>query len=360
MDNLESKKGGESPPFKTMKRFLSYLLYPLGLSYANLVALRNKLNQKKKYSLGLPTISIGNISAGGTGKTPFTCYLARKLKSWGENPFILSRGYKAKPPFYPYLVKPTDSPTISGDEPLLLTKKGFPVIIDPKRQRAAKFALQKYKPTLFLLDDGFQQTKLQKELDLVLFSPKDFYRWNRPFPSGYWREGEKALKRAHIFLVNLQATPKHKITSLALNKLKKFNKPLFFFDYKIQYLEQVKTKIKQSSLRNYLLITTIANPQKVVRSLINFGLEKPVLHLAYKDHYFFTKKDTEKILNIVKKQNLNILCTEKDRDKIMSLLDYPKLWVIKSEIIFNKKQEEEQFLTHIKNLLRNFKNEKSK
>jgi tetraacyldisaccharide 4'-kinase len=334
-----------------MNPIISSLLYPLGLTYAGLVNLRNKFYSRQKVSLGLPTISIGNISVGGTGKTPFTLYLAQKIHCWGQIPFVLTRGYKANPPTYPFAVSPTDSPNTAGDEPLLLAKQGLQVIIDPNRVRAAQFALQNYTPTSFLLDDGFQQTKIFKDLDLVLLAPRDFYNWNRPLPSGYWREGEKGLTRADIFLVNLQGNNLSLLQKLATKKLKKFSKPLLFFDYKITYLEHVQNKEQTKKLKNYLLITTLANPQKIVKSLLNFGLNPPDLHLSYPDHYFFKPHDRKKILRIIREKKLNLVCTEKEKDKLVGILNTQDIWVIKSHIVFSSKEEEDLLLQKVKNIL---------
>ncbi len=174
------------------------------------------------------------------------------------------------------------------------------------------------------MDDGFQQTKIFKDLDLVLLAPRDFYNWNRPLPSGYWREGEKGLTRADIFLVNLQGNNLSLLQKLATKKLKKFSKPLLFFDYKITYLEHVQNKEQTKKLKNYLLITTLANPQKIVKSLLNFGLNPPDLHLSYPDHYFFKPHDRKKILRIIREKKLNLVCTEKEKDKLVGNFKYAR------------------------------------
>ena len=142
---------------------------------------------------------MGNISWGGTGKTPVVGWLLgwaaqKKLKA-----VVLSRGYKGKPPALPFLVEACGSPLESGDEPLMLAKlfPGASVLVDPVRSRAVRFAEKTLSPGLFVLDDGFQHLGVSRDLNILLLTPDDLGAgWNRVIPGGTWRENSGALADA--------------------------------------------------------------------------------------------------------------------------------------------------------------------
>ncbi|WP_457571762.1 tetraacyldisaccharide 4'-kinase [Desulfovulcanus sp.] len=304
-----------------------------------------------------PCISVGNISWGGTGKTPFCQYLLELCHKYGLRPVILSRGYKASPPAYPHLVQPNDDPKTCGDEPLLLAKSHAQakVVVDPNRTRAGRWATANLNPDLFILDDGFQHLKVHRHLNLVLFSPDDLLNhWNKVIPAGPWREQKSALKRSDIFLINTWDRDKKTLATYAAQKLAPFNKPIFYFRICPTVLINSKTRTRLSHLNNepYILVTSIANPKKVLSTITHFLGYPPKSHLFFPDHYHFEKKDFDHILHLAHNDKIKyIVCTTKDAPKLTKFT-YPYLLVLKAEVKFDpedKQQFEQIFLKTITN-----------
>src|SRR3954471_24170612 len=184
--------------------------------YGAAIAARNALYDRglfKSRRLTWPVVSIGNIRAGGTGKTPFTIALGRLLQEKGIAFDVLSRGYGRKRVNSIKLVEPTGSPADFGDEPILISQKlGVPVIVGADRYSAGLFAEEKFsalKPAhgskwLHLLDDGFQHRQLARDFDIVLVSATD--PTDTLLPSGRLREPLSALTRADAIVLIDDAT----------------------------------------------------------------------------------------------------------------------------------------------------------
>src|SRR6202142_4143775 len=152
-----------------------------------------------------PVVSIGNLSVGGSGKTPFVLLLGDLLKARGLKFDILSRGYGRKTRGVA-LVGPAGSPHDFGDEPLLMARRlNVPVIVGESRHAAGIFAEQKFGPQLHLLDDGFQHRSLARDFDIVLVTPEDIR--DRLLPAGRLREPLTSLRRAAGIVVTSGASP---------------------------------------------------------------------------------------------------------------------------------------------------------
>ena len=181
------------------QRYLSPLLAPVATAYAAAMRLRQCCYASDLLysdSLAAPCVSVGNISWGGSGKTPLTAWLLSWAVSQGLHPVVLTRGYRAHPPRYPYLVRMDSPVNEAGDEPLLL-RQGCPaatVLVDPKRLRAGRWASQ-LQPDLFILDDGMQHLAVRRDINLVLLREADLLdQWNKVIPAGSWREPGSAFK----------------------------------------------------------------------------------------------------------------------------------------------------------------------
>ena len=170
---------------------------PLSALYGAGVGLRNRLYDSgalRARKLRGPVISVGSISAGGAGKTPFLIMLGELLKQRGIAFDVLSRGYGRKSKGVK-LVEPTGSPKDYGDEPLLIARElDVPVIVGEDRVAAGKFAEQKFGPQAHLLDDGFQHRRLSRDFDIVLVTQRDLT--DTLLPSGRLREPLSSLTRA--------------------------------------------------------------------------------------------------------------------------------------------------------------------
>lgn len=185
------------------------LLIPVSLVYGLIQRLRSfcyKNGMLKSFKLPRPTVSIGNITVGGTGKTPFTAWLAAEMIARGYRVAVLSRGYGGSLEGTCAIVSDGVSiqlsPEESGDEPYLLARsvQGLMVVIGSDRYSAGCLAMERLHPDMFLLDDGFQHLKLQRDLDIVLLD------WRNPFgngqclPAGLLRESLTALKRSDMII----------------------------------------------------------------------------------------------------------------------------------------------------------------
>lgn len=187
----------------------SLLLWPLSLVFAALSALRRlcfKLGVLKSHKVAAPVVVVGNISVGGTGKTPFTLWLCDYLQQQGLKPGILSRGYGVKLT-EPTLVQPSHSAADVGDEPrLLASASGCPVLVWPNRVEGALALLAKTDVNILICDDGLQHYALQRDLEIVLIDGQRGLGNGWLLPAGPLREGAWRLKHADLVLSNSGAS----------------------------------------------------------------------------------------------------------------------------------------------------------
>ena len=190
-------------------RLLRFFLVPLALLYGLFQCLRAGLYQSGTLSskrLPRPVISVGNIAVGGTGKTPVTAYIARLLLGQGLRVAVLSRGYGGSREGQTTVVADGKSLLLSadecGDEPFLLasTIPGLMVVIGPDRHTAGLLALDSLNPDVFLLDDGFQHLRLQRDLNILLVDYKHPFGNGWTLPAGLLREPPSAARRADLVI----------------------------------------------------------------------------------------------------------------------------------------------------------------
>jgi tetraacyldisaccharide 4'-kinase len=187
-----------------------WLLWPLQALMRVLVACRRRAYRHgwlPSHRLPVPVIVIGNITVGGTGKTPLTAFVVQQLQTLGFKPGIVSRGYRSQPPFYPFSVSADTDVDLSGDEPLLLARQTkVPVVIDPDRVRGAR-ALLELGCTIIVSDDGLQHYRLQRDLEIhVIDAARQLgNRWL--LPAGPLREPPSRLQQIDLRVANGAATP---------------------------------------------------------------------------------------------------------------------------------------------------------
>ncbi len=186
-------------------RWWTWLLLPLSLLFAGISALRRlcfRLGLAKATQVTAPVIVVGNISVGGTGKTPFTLWLCQYLQQQGLKPGILSRGYGAKIK-HPQLVSAQMSAADVGDEPLLLAQlTGVPVVVCPKRVSGAQFLLANTDCNIVICDDGLQHYALARDLEIVLIDGLRGLGNGWLLPAGPLREGAWRLASVDLVLSN--------------------------------------------------------------------------------------------------------------------------------------------------------------
>jgi len=298
---------------------LRKLLFPLSLLFYLVQVFRNFLYDKNiiaNSKFNIPIISIGNLSVGGTGKTPMVEYLLSKYLEKYKIA-ILSRGYKRKSKGFVKLNLKSEINYV-GDEPFIL-KKYFPkskVYVSENRVLGIKSILRDFDCDLIILDDAFQHRRLSVNLNIVLTN------YSRPFyndyimPVGNLREPRSSYKRADIIIVS--KCPEN-LSSLDMYEIKlkikpKKNQKLFFT--KINYREKIFgdriEKITYLKNKEIILITGIAETKNIEKYLNDKKIK--FKHLKYSDHHKYSKND----LNVIKKlsTNKNVLTTKKDYYKL--------------------------------------------
>jgi tetraacyldisaccharide 4'-kinase len=268
---------------------------PLAGTFGLAVGARNLL-----YDRGLlaakrlqgPTISVGNISVGGTGKTPFVLLLGDLLKNRNIAFDVLSRGYGRRTRGV-LQVDPEGSPRDFGDEPLLLARRsGAPVIVGEDRYAAGVLAETKFGPRFHILDDGFQHRALGRDFDIVLITPEDAR--DHLLPSGRLREPVGALQRADAVVLTSGASTE------ALR-------------VKPKRVWRVRRGISLANLPPQpIAFCGIARPQSFFMQLRTAGVE-PVATAVYRDHHSYTEKDIAELLQLRQQSGAGgFVTTEKD------------------------------------------------
>jgi len=307
------------------------LLLPLhlfSLPYGVVVrakALFYTLGLKTPKRLTCPVISVGNVTVGGTGKTPLVMALARGLMDRGIPVAILSRGYKGKKTSGP-LVSDGQivflSPEESGDEPFLMAKslKGIPVLVGKDRFVTGRMALQRFGVRGLLLDDGYQHLQLYRDLNILLIDSHIGFGDHHLLPRGILREPFSHLRRAHLFLLTKVEHPKAcQPLEAKLHQIHP-SSPVFHSHYEPSGLigpEEEWEELPSLKGKKALVLSGIANPNYFSFLLKKCGMEI-VKEAIFPDHHLYTAKD----LASLEKQGKGadwFVTTEKDMVKLMRL-----------------------------------------
>jgi len=315
------------------------LLYPFAFVYGCVTFVRNKLFDFgiwDSYLPSVPTIGVGNLAVGGTGKTPFILFLVEQLLKNGYTVAVLSRGYGRNTKGM-LTVEKDSLPIQVGDEPLLIKQKfeKITVIVSEKRINAVKF-LENQKVDFILLDDNFQHRYVKTHFQFLLTRQDKFFFNDYVLPAGMLREHKSGVKRADAVIITNSY-----LTNINLSSIKKINQyknlPIYFSQPKMM----IDVSYSQDTFA--IAVAGIAYPLP----FISFVASKFSVYqlFQYKDHYNYTLNDLENWLAIAEQQ-LNvqkkyvIVCTEKDWVKISRIL-MPKVQlkinfaVVKLEIEFN-------------------------
>ena len=324
------------------------LLAPLSIMFLGLFLLRDflyKLGILSKKKLPCKVISVGNISSGGTGKTPFVIMLASFFQSKGISVGILSRGYKRKG-FGPLLVTDGFSKSsewqLCGDEPALMAKRleGIPIVVDKKRIRGGLFLIKKFNPKVIILDDAFQHKAIYRNLDIVLInSSLHTNNHGKLLPLGSLREPWSCIKRAHLIIaskINLSKNPHQTLKKIKKTSLPYFQSSIGLNRKLVGCDEKTPMTIRQLKGVQVMLVSGIGDSNSF-QTLVEKTGAIIVENLMYSDHYSYTKKDHEIIFTRKDKINAQlILTTEKDFIKLKSFKKSAALFAL--PIKFSLKQ----------------------
>jgi tetraacyldisaccharide 4'-kinase len=276
---------------------------PLSSLYGAVVDARNRLYDRGSLSthkLRGPVISIGNLTVGGSGKTPFLIMLGRLLQECGIALDVLSRGYRRRTRGVA-LVDPNGSSRDYGDEPLLIARTlGVPVIVGENRYAAGTFAEQEFGPQLHLLDDGFQHRQLARDFDIVLITPSDAH--DQLLPAGRLREPMTSLSRADAVVLTDQTAA----AGLPLPT---------------QQLWRVQRSIVPPPIAGpCVAFCGIARPENFFAALRSAGATLAATH-TFRDHHRYTTSDIRQLLRLRTSSHATaFLTTQKDAINLASHL----------------------------------------
>jgi tetraacyldisaccharide 4'-kinase len=268
---------------------------PLAAIYGQIVKLRNALYDRKilrAHRLQGPVISVGNISVGGSGKTPFILLLGELLKQRSIKFDVLSRGYGRKSGGV-HLVDPAGLPQDFGDEPLLIARRlQVPVIVGENRFAAGRLAEARFGAQLHLLDDGFQHRSLARDFEIALVTPQD--ATDKLLPAGRLREPLQALRRADVVVLTSGASPE-----------------AFPLDGKLTW--RVRRGIAAQNIPpRPVVFCGIARPQNFVLQLRSANID-PVAEACYRDNQAYTENDIRELLALKQQSEAGgFVTTEKD------------------------------------------------
>ena len=344
-------------------RFRKFVLAPLCLLsffYGVAVSVRVFLYARgifHSHSLPCRVVSVGNITLGGTGKTPLVCLLSEMIKAKGYRVAILSRGYKGNFPGPFALV--TDGERIlmdaeqAGDEPYLLAEKlkGVPVIVGRERWLSGRYAVDQFQTEVLILDDGFQHLPLKRDLNLLLIDSSCPFGNGYLFPRGTLREPLGQISRADVVILTKVGQ------SVNINNLKQNLKrileghPIFQVDYaagEIRLYEK-KTSLPPEYLKGkkILAFSGLAKPESFQKTLLSLGAEIVGFEI-FPDHYWYGPEDATKLW--AKSAELRVdalVTTEKDLVRMKGLTPGGiPLWTLSIRHFFpeNDQPQFEEFL----------------
>ena len=324
---MKNEKTVSTFPFRGKKYFL---LFPASIPYMLLVKLRNYLYDKeilKIRKLPFPVISIGNLTVGGTGKTPLVEYLASCILRAGKHPAILTRGYGGQNKGTILLQGTRDEQNIShlavGDEALMLSSvlEGVPVVVDRNRYRGGCMAEAHFKPDTFILDDGMQHRQLHRDVELLVIDALGPFSNGLLLPAGGLREPLRGAGRADAIIISRS---KRKDTApYIVKKLHKYtgDLPVFSSDYRVAGFFRSSGRQDPVNLSGAGLIAFagIGYPSLFFEELERRDMKILETH-AFSDHYRYRQKDVDFLVNrLTAAGGDGLITTEKDFHRMKGL-----------------------------------------
>ncbi len=296
----------ESHWYRSSYSWLTVLLLPLSWLFRLVVAIRYFLYRfkiKKSFKFNVPVIVVGNMTVGGTGKTPFVIWLAQFLQKEGFTPGIVSRGVGGEQLSVPYWVDATADPAMVGDEALLLVRRTHcPMVVGVDRVAAVKELLQKSNCNIVISDDGLQHYRLGRMIEIAIIDGERRFGNGCLLPAGPLREPLKRLQRVDVVVVNGDQSEKNEeCMHLQGNKLVSLVK-----NHQIQSVTEFKNKTVHA-------IAGIGNPSRFFSALLHEKIQ--LIEHVFPDHYLYQASD------IHFPDDLPVIMTEKDAVKCIGFAD---------------------------------------
>lgn len=298
-------------------------LYGVGLA-AYLGA--ERAGVRRRALLPVPIISIGNLSVGGTGKTPFTQYVADGLRNAGWRVAILSRGYRGNLRGRSAAVSDLDgtiliSPEQSGDEPALLARSlpGIPVVVGKDRRVSARIAIERFQPDILILDDGFQYWQLARDLDIVLLDALCPFDNGHALPRGLLREPKRNLARAGLIVYTRAQGLNSDERTGRIREVRAIapDAPVFFARHRPSGWRSLNSAAVEPVPRRAVVACGIAQPHSFAQSVREEGVEVLGPVIAFGDHQAYGRREFQQITGRMKDYgDAALVTTEKDASKI--------------------------------------------
>lgn len=300
------------------RNFTAYLLWPISLLYRAGMALRRLAYQSGLFSVHhfhVPVIVVGNITVGGTGKTPIVSAIVRQLQRQGWRPGIVSRGYGGNAQSWPQEVVPESSPQLVGDEPVLLARQTqLPVVVGPDRQAVVRHLLEHHNCDVVVADDGLQHLALHRDIEIAVVDGDRQFGNGFCLPAGPLREPRSRLDSVHFVIVNQGGNSE--------------------FNYELAGSEAISLAdpgtgrpLSDFQGQRVHAIAGIGNPNRFFNYLKNMDLD--VVEHAFDDHHAFQRSDFGFTSSVP------ILMTEKDAVKCSAFAE-KNMWYVPVEAQLNK------------------------
>ncbi|SFM52153.1 tetraacyldisaccharide 4'-kinase [Marinobacter zhejiangensis] len=291
-----------------------WFLWPLAWLFRRVARARRDraVSQPPNPKLTLPVVVVGNITAGGTGKSPLTAWLVETLREAGWSPVILTRGYGGSSDHYPLLVSPDSDPAEAGDEPVMLAQQcGCPVVVDPKRYRGGQWAIREQLGNILVCDDGLQHYALPRDLELAVFDGQRGIGNGAPIPVGPLREPVDRLESVDFVITNgqLPLPLEHRAQFCMALKPALIRNLCSGESQPLEWLQGRKVRA----------VAGIGNPQRFFDTLAELGAL--VRSRALPDHHRFRGEDLETAQDEV------LLMTAKDAVKCKAIAP-ANTWVL--------------------------------
>jgi len=333
-------------------------LLPLSIPYQIAVQVRNRLydlNVLTVHDVELPVISVGNLSVGGTGKTPFVIYLINHLrqlmvtpdsdnsgKIYGNKKLgVISRGYKGSATGTAVVNdgrRMIFGADVAGDEPVMIAESspGTVIISDKNRVRGAQVARDEYRTKMLILDDGFQHRRIRRDLDIVLLDGQNPLGNRRLLPAGFLREPVSSLARADIVVLSKAVGNNEELKERAAKLEKIMNKPVVVTRLVPKHWRRVgKAELMsadQVAGKDVTAFAGIASPGSFFDTVADLGADlKAIIPLP--DHCSYSKLYVDKIANgYVRSKSELLVTTAKDAVKIPAIMQLLPIYYLKTDL----------------------------
>lgn len=278
------------------------MLRPFATLYGSIAAARRARLTAQAKKLSVPIIVVGNISIGGTGKTPFTIWLVERLREWGWRPGVISRGYGGRAPAYPLRVTPLTSANIAGDEPALIARRlRCPVAVAPDRVAAAGLLIKSGEVDILVSDDGLQHYNLARDLEICVVDGVRGLGNGALLPAGPLREPRERLAEVGLVVINGSGWDAAPPNSVQMTLASEHAYALF---------GTASRPLAAFAGRQVHAVAGIGNPQRFFAALREQGLL--LIEHPFPDHHAYSAADLDF------GDKLPVLMTEKDAVKCAS------------------------------------------